>query len=117
MKLSNNLRRRKKKKGERKYKEIWKEKKTQGKKKLEQIHTVIMKGKEERNHTRTEGKSSDKIKWEDPIPTSNGMIQFEKANSFSTCPAGSQFLVISHIIMNGKIAFYNAVQMEIIQKL
>lgn len=77
--------------------------------------------REKRNHTKTVEwgvqKSPDRIKQEAPIPTSNGVIQLEKANSFSTCLAGSQFLMDITHDNEWKDCFYNAVQMEIIQKL
>ena len=59
-----------------------------------------------------EYQSWDKSKY--LAPTTKQVIQFEKANSFSACLARlTQFLWISHVIMNRKIMFYNATQMWI----
>ena len=57
-----------------------------------------------------ECQSWDKSKY--LAPTTKQVIQFEKANSFSAFLGWlTQFLWISHVIMNRKIMFYNATQM------
>lgn len=87
----------------------WKQRKTQRKGKLEEICIMIIKGREREKgeHTRTYwGRKLRRVQIKDPTPTSNQKIQFEKANFFSTCLARfTQFLWISHIIMNVKTCF------------